>query len=419
MALAVQSGNQVRGLGHQGPGEQGLRNSLLTDMVKSLLGNLRIAVVYGGDKNTKGAVIHAGANRRPWKSYETVAGDIAASLVRQGARHVELVPEDMNMMRRFASRGIDMAWLNTGGVQGHAPMSHAAAILELIGIPYVGHGPLAAALLDDKSAFKTQLLGLGIPTAPFATWHHGDDTGAFIAELPKVAGSHGDEAWVVKPVSGRASLHVNLVENKANLPAMIEHVHASTRNSVLVEAYLPGREYCIAAAPGVRARQGQFEDYHGTFCFSAVERLLAPDEKIFTSMDKRPISGDRMRVLSPDDDLQAFQQLQQLARAVFDGFNLASLIRLDIRADNRGKLWVLEANPKPDLKAPEGDVTSIVTTGLDAEGMSYDDLILSCFGARIAALTATEPEVMQRLAARAGCIRTLEALEVRQCSRLG
>ena len=415
MAVAIDIRGQVAGAQQARSSTQQTRLGFLTEIARSMLTGLRIAGVYGGDKNAKGAVIHPGANRRPWKSYETVAADIAASLTRLGARHVELVPEDMNMMRRFASCGIDLAWLNTGGVQGHAPMSHAAALLEMTGIPYIGHNPLAAALLDDKSAFKTQLLGLGIPTAPFATWHHGDDLKAFVAGLPRMPFAGTDGAWVVKPVSGRASLHVNLVENRANLAAVIDHVHAATSNSVLVEAYLPGQEYCIAAAPGTRFRNGQLEACDGPFCFSAVERMLAPGERIFTSMDQRPISGDRIRVLSPQDEPETVAALERLGQAVFAGFNLGSLIRLDIRADSRGKLWVLEANPKPDLKAPEAGVTSIVTTGLEAEGMGYDDLIFSIFGARICALSARESDVMRRLAASAGCARNLEALEASGC----
>jgi D-alanine-D-alanine ligase-like ATP-grasp enzyme len=58
-------------------------------------------------------------------------------------------------------------WLNTGGVQGESPMCQTPALLETAGIPYVGHSPLNAALLDDKGLFKLACRGLGIQTAPF------------------------------------------------------------------------------------------------------------------------------------------------------------------------------------------------------------------------------------------------------------
>jgi D-alanine-D-alanine ligase len=68
---------------------------------------------------------------------------------------------------------------------------------------------------------------------------------------------------------------------------------------------------------------------------------------------------------------------------VFEGFDLDTLIRLDVRADADGRLKVLEANPKPDLAEPTEGVTSLVSIGLAAEGMTYDDLILSLFANRI------------------------------------
>jgi D-alanine-D-alanine ligase len=58
-------------------------------------------------------------------------------------------------------------WLNTGGVQGESPMCQTPAMLEAAGIPYIGHSPLNAALLDDKGLFKLACRGLGINTAPF------------------------------------------------------------------------------------------------------------------------------------------------------------------------------------------------------------------------------------------------------------
>ena len=63
--------------------------------------------------------------------------------------------------------------------------------------------------------------------------------------------------------------------------------------------------------------------------------------------------------------------------------NLESIVRLDIRENELGQLQVLEANPKPDLKAPCEQQTSLVCTGLSSHGMSYDDLILTLLADRI------------------------------------
>ena len=73
-----------------------------------------------------------------------------------------------------------------------------------------------------------------------------------------------------------------------------------------------------------------------------------------------------------------------LARRVFEGLNLETLVRLDVRTHADGRLLVLETNPKPDLKVPTEDgVTSLIAAGLANYCMRYDDLILSLLADRL------------------------------------
>jgi D-alanine-D-alanine ligase len=143
----------------------------MPDYLDVFRSRLRIAVVYGGDKNRENAVIYRTLNPRPWKSYEAVARDIQSALYELGFEYVTLLPDDMTLPQRLKEEQIHLAWLNTGGVQGYDPVSHTAAMLEMLGLPYVGHNPLNASTLDNKHIFKRELQALDIPTAPFMTWH--------------------------------------------------------------------------------------------------------------------------------------------------------------------------------------------------------------------------------------------------------
>ncbi len=140
----------------------------LQRQVTKMLRRLRVAVIYAGDKARQGSVLYPTSNPRSWKSYEPVARDIAASLRRLGCLEVEVIPEDMHLGERLREAGSHIAWLNTGGVQGYSSVAHAAAMLEMLGVPYVGHDPLVAAMLDNKHVFKRQIMSAGMPTAPFA-----------------------------------------------------------------------------------------------------------------------------------------------------------------------------------------------------------------------------------------------------------
>ncbi|MEZ5933997.1 MAG: D-alanyl-alanine synthetase [Alphaproteobacteria bacterium] len=372
----------------------------LQRQVERLAETMRVAVVFGGDKNVPGAVINPTFNPRHWKSYEAVAEDIAAALRRIGFRHVVTMPDDMHLGERLRRHQVHFAWLNTGGVQGLGSVGHAPAMLEMFGIPYVGHNPLSAATMDCKNAMKRDLMLAGIPTAPFMVWHpnRGSLKPGYDLRLRNAFGAY-EGPFIAKPISGRASRHVVAVDHISGLAATVEGIYAATDNPVLIERFLPGREFCIAVCGEVVAQQGRLIRLGHPFAFAAVERMLDPDERVFTSMDHRPITTDRVRSLNPASEAALYQKLVEIGRLVYSEFDIETLIRLDVRADDRGALFVLEANPKPDLAAPVENRTSIVCAGLDQEGMTYDDLILSLIADRVDVLFSERRAVVDHLTA--------------------
>ena len=263
-------------------------------------------------------------------------------------------------------------------------MAHAASTLEMVGIPYVGHDPLTAGILDNKHVFKRELQALGLPTAPLLCFPTSAEKPNNLCADPRFEATFGgyDGPFIIKPTTGRASLHVHFVANREELAQRVGEVHAVTENHVLVERYLPGREYCVAVCGPVIARDGDLNREGEPFVFAAVERVLDPDEKYFTSKDVRPITASRIRPMNTPQDEPVLEELESIARNVFKGLNLESLVRLDLRADEEGDLYVLEANPKPDLAAPRTDSTSLVCANLDMYGMSYDDLVFSLISDR-------------------------------------
>jgi D-alanine-D-alanine ligase len=389
----------LKGARIESPSRREGRDGELLLQIQRMFRRLRLAVVYGGDKKSDGAVIESTGNPRSWKSYEAVAKDLAAAMARLGCRNIELFPDDMRLGDRLRSYDAHIAWLNTGGVQGHCSVAHAPAMLELFGIPYIGHDPMTAAILDNKHVFKRQLKAAGIPTAEFYVWQPGvspDEPTRDMAFRHTFVGYNGP--FIVKPASGRASLHVTYVEETSDVASAVRQVYEQTRNHVVVERFLAGREFCVAIAGPVISRGGMLERLDKPFVFSALERTLDPGEVIFTSMDVKPITGERARMIDAAREPELSASLETLARRVFSELGVETLIRLDIRADQAGGLYVLEANPKPDLKMPGPNVTSLVCIGLPAFGMTYDDLIMSIFADRIDVLLSERRGVSDRLA---------------------
>lgn len=364
--------------------------------LEKLRPRLRIAVVFGGDARAPGTVLQQTHNPRAWKSYEAVANDIAGALRTLGFAAVEVMPEDRRLADRLAAFGADLVWLNTGGVQGEAPVAHAAAQLEMLGVPYVGLDPLNAAMLDAKNVFKTQLQGMGLPTAPFTLWDPADAMPAWRdITLERFLPDHGG-AFVVKPVSGRASLHVEVADTRADLPRVAAAVAAASGTLAMIEPYLGGTEYCVAVTGAVVCRRGVVEIGEAPFAFSPIERRLDPGERIAPSMDRKPVTPHSYRLLG-DADAAARTELLDLGRRVYASMRLDSVVRLDLRRDGAGRLMILEANPKPDLKRPSETVTSLVCAGLGEHGMAYEDLILSIIANRVARYLLRTPKAAPRI----------------------
>ncbi len=357
--------------------------SLLPEDLKVLQTKLRIAVVFGGNCDQADSVIYKTHNPRSWKSYEIVARDIAQALTEIGFEQVFMMPDDMNLPGKLKAENIHLVWMNTGGVQGYNPVCHTPALLEMLGMPYVGHNPLNSSILDNKHAFKRELQSLGIQTAPFMIWH--PSQGIFKPNLHDrfaITFSEYQGPFIVKPVSGRASLHVHFVETMEGLSEAVSEIHRATRNTALIEKYLPGREFCVAVCGYVTYAKGCFDKNPKPFAFSTIERVLESDEMIFTSMDQKAITADRGKLIGTEEP-ELKQQLIELAQKIYWEFSLKSLVRIDVRSDANGELYVLEANPKPDLKRPAENVTSLVALGLAEYGMSYNDLIFSLIADRL------------------------------------
>lgn len=357
------------------------RLNITSVMLDRLRRGIRIALICSGNPDNRSNIINRTHNPRGWKSYRSGAEDIRDALLRCGFENVEILEEGRNLCEELAAHGIDVAWLNSGGVQGYDSMCHAAAVLESLGIVYVGHRPSQTALMDNKYYFKTFLKGLGVPTAPFVAWDarkSAVDIAATAEFRNSFRGYRGP--FVVKPVSGRASNNVIFVESITGLNGVIEKLNHITDSSALVETYLPGREFCVAAAAPVCYRNGAFISPDGNsplFCFSRLERILGANEKIFTSMDIMPITASRVRILDDNEDGYVISEMDRLTAAVYRALSLNGMIRADLRQGMDGTLYILEFNPKPDLRNSMQGEGSLIALGLAGANISYDELILN------------------------------------------
>src|ERR1051325_11234502 len=134
------------------------------------------------------------------------------------------------------------------GLNGVSREAQAPALLEAYDIPYAFSDPLTLALTLDKAMAKRVVRDCGIPTADFAVIERAADIRNIDLPFP----------LFLKPVaegSGKGVDAKSKVDNRAQLDRTARSLLARFRQPVLVETFLPGREFTVAIlGPGEDAR---------------------------------------------------------------------------------------------------------------------------------------------------------------------
>ena len=108
----------------------------------------KIGVLYGGMSNEREVSLRSGKN-----CYE--------ALLRLGYKNAELIDVDKNIAKNLSEKGIEVAYIALHGKYGEDGCIQG--LLEILGIPYTGCGPMASAVSMDKYMTKQALSNTGIP----------------------------------------------------------------------------------------------------------------------------------------------------------------------------------------------------------------------------------------------------------------
>ncbi|MBQ9663242.1 MAG: D-alanine--D-alanine ligase [Oscillospiraceae bacterium] len=222
------------------------------------------------------------------------------------------------------------------------------ALLELIGVPYTGSGPLSSAIAMDKAMTKRVLResGLNIP-AWRELYYQEEDIPRLTEELPVPC--------AVKVINGGSSIGVELPETREALRGAL-HRLLKYGNHVIVEDKIYGRELTVPVLDG-RA-------------LSPIE-IISPDGE-FNYVAKYQNGADGgAQEICPAQNLskEAERKLREAAETVQRELNLKVYSRSDFILDADGKAWFLEVNTLPGMTP-----NSLIPRAARVEGMSYDEL---------------------------------------------
>jgi D-alanine-D-alanine ligase len=256
------------------------------------------------------------------------------------------------------------------GFHGVNREAHVPAICEFFGIPYSGSDPFTLSLCLDKARTKETLTFHGIPTPRFAVIENIADLEALSGKLPLPI--------FVKPVhegSSKGITDSNLCWDRAQLLAQTKFLLENYKQPVLVEEYLPGKEFTCAVL-------GNGEE-------ATLLPLVAMNFETLPSGALPIYSFDAKFVWDrPENPLDIFQCPARITRALqasiervtLDAFRVLGCrdwARIDVRLDAAGVPNVLEVNPLPGILPDPAD-NSCLPKAARAAGIGYEELIQSC-----------------------------------------
>ncbi|MGC9327025.1 MAG: D-alanine--D-alanine ligase family protein, partial [Candidatus Hinthialibacter sp.] len=215
------------------------------------------------------------------------------------------------------------------GIQGQARYTHVPSILEMVGIPYVGSGPLAHSLCLDKVVTKMILQQHNLPTPAFS-----------VLSTPNFTIPDMEYPLIVKPKNEAVSFGIRIVNNDQELREAALAIFEKFQQPVLIEQYIEGREINVGLLGN-----------NPPDVFAPVQLIFGEGgPNIYTYEDKRRKSGREIFTQCPapiGEDLS--EQAQELALKVFQVLGCFDCARVDMRLDEQGRFYVLEVNSLPSL----------------------------------------------------------------------
>ncbi len=216
------------------------------------------------------------------------------------------------------------------GIQGQLRYCQVPALMDMLGLPYLGSGPWGQALASDKAAAKALLRQRGVPTPEFAIFNSADDPDPGF-EYP----------LVVKPLAEASSLGVRFVHNPGQMRAAVAETLARFQQPIMLERFVAGREFNVSIIGNGPTAQ----------TLPPVEVLLGGEGlPIYSTDDKRGAAGRKLELIVPAPvPARLAEQLLHLAREAFAVLQCRDWARIEFRQSSEGRLYVLEVNTQPGL----------------------------------------------------------------------
>lgn len=271
---------------------------------------------------------------------EATVGHIADALASLGHEVVRLGagPEIIDALRKDRP---DIVFNIAEGEGGRCREAHVPALLEMLGIPYVGSDPLTLCVTLDKPVAKRLVASEGFPTPRFRSCTSPSEVDDADLSYPVI----------VKPAFEGSSKGVRIASRAAS-PAearkMVAFVTRTYGQCALVEEFVSGSEVTVGiVGNGTPRIVGIME---------IAPRKVRTEEFVYSLEVKRDWENQVEYRCPPSLPAAAVAEIERSAAGIYRLLGCRDFSRIDFRLDGRMVPYFLECNPLPGLSPGYGDL---------------------------------------------------------------
>lgn len=239
-------------------------------------------------------------------------------------------------------------------------------------IAYTGSAQLAHELERNKPLAKQRVLDHNLNTAAFCVIKKD--------QILKHSDVTLDYPLFIKPSNRGGGLGIDsnsVVYNYQQLQTKVCSITTTYNSDVLIEEYLPGREFSVAI----------LMDQQSLELVAMPIELIAPVDKKGSRLLSRSVKSSNAETVLIINDEVTKLKINELAINVFKSLGARDYGRIDIRLDGLGVPFFLEANLIPSLITNYGSFPKACVLNIE---MEYEPMILSIVNL---ALVRSEPKI--------------------------
>jgi len=255
--------------------------------------------------------------------------------------------------RLAAGEKWDLVFNIAEGVKGFGRESQVPALLEAYDIPYTFSDPAVLSLCLHKGITQRVVRSMGLPTANFAVVENASDLRRVNLEFPLFAKPVGEG-------TGKGITAHSKIETRAELNVVVKNLLAKFCQPVLVETFLPGREFTVGVVgTGVDAEAVGVMEVH-----------LTPraERDVYGFYNKK---NWREACHYSNIDGALAKQCEKIAIAAYRGLGCRDAGRIDLRLNVEGVPCFLEINPLAGIRPGYSDFCLLN----ELAGLTYTDFL--------------------------------------------